>query len=55
MNTQIIAVRELSVQWNHVDGPMMRCTDGRLKWLSLRERFMHWVGIWSLPYIESRK
>jgi hypothetical protein len=40
-----------SVQWNHCDGPLMHLAGGRLHWLTLRERFMHWIGRWSLEDI----
>lgn len=33
-----------SVQWNHVDGPMLRCCDGSIHWLTLKERFLIWIG-----------
>jgi hypothetical protein len=44
----------IGVNWNHIDGPLMRLPDGQLKWLSLRERFMHWIGKWSLDDIARR-
>lgn len=47
-------ITEPTVQWNHVDGPMMRRRDGTLYWLRWRDRFMHWVGKWSLREIERR-
>jgi hypothetical protein len=47
-------ITEITVQWNHIDGPMMRRIDGSLKWLTLRERFMHWIGAWSLEQIARR-
>jgi hypothetical protein len=46
--------REITVQWNHIDGPMMRLPDGQLRWMTLRERFMHWIGRWSLEDIARR-
>lgn len=33
-----------SVQWNHVDGPMLRCCDGSIHWLTWKERFLIWIG-----------
>lgn len=45
---------EPSVVWKHVDGPMMVRRDHTLKWLTMRERFMHWIGAWSLLDIEAR-
>lgn len=43
-----------TVNWKHIDGPLMQRRDGTIKWLSLRERFMHWIGVWSLEDIERR-
>jgi hypothetical protein len=42
------------VQWNHIDGPMMVRGNHTLKWLTWRERFMHWIGRWSLEDIARR-
>jgi hypothetical protein len=42
------------VQWDHIDGPLMRRAGGTLKWLTWRERFMHWIGAWSLEDISKR-
>jgi hypothetical protein len=33
---------------------MMRLPNGQLRWLTLRERFMHWLGRWSLEDIARR-
>jgi hypothetical protein len=44
----------IHVNWKHIDGPLMRLPDGQLKWLTLRERFMHWIGRWSLEDIARR-
>jgi len=46
--------RPVSVQWNHVDGPMMSLGNGQVKWLTWRERLMHWIGAWSLEDIARR-
>lgn len=45
---------EITVQWRHNDGPLMRRLDGSLKWLTWRERFMHSIGAWSLEDIARR-
>lgn len=42
------------VQWNHIDGPLLHRRDGTLKWLTWRERLMHWIGVWSLRDLERR-
>lgn len=44
----------IHMQWNHHDGPLMIRRDGRPKWLTLRERFMLWLGAWTLDQIEKR-
>lgn len=43
-----------SVTWDHIDGPMMTRGNHTLKWLTWRERFMHWIGCWSLEDIARR-
>jgi hypothetical protein len=45
----------MHVKWNHIDGPMMVRADGTIKWLSLRERFMHWIGACSLEDIAASR
>lgn len=47
-------ITEITMQWHHVDGPLMRRRDGSLKWLSRWERIMHAFGLWSLEHIEKR-
>ncbi len=42
------------VTWSHDDGPLLVRMDGTIKWLSWRERFMHWIGRWSLDDISRR-
>lgn len=32
------------IVWNHVDGPLLYCSNGRLHWLTWRERFRLFVG-----------
>jgi hypothetical protein len=33
------------IQWKHVDGPMLVCSDGQIHWLTWRERFLLWLGL----------
>ncbi|MGE5522364.1 MAG: hypothetical protein ACM3SS_01520 [Rhodospirillaceae bacterium] len=32
------------IQRNHIDGPLLYLRDGRLHWLTLKERFLLWIG-----------
>lgn len=34
-----------SVNWNHIDGPLMFHSDGGLHWLTRRERLALWLGL----------
>ena len=37
-----------SVQWNHIDGPLLHCSDGGYHWLTLFERIalrMQWTTV----------
>lgn len=55
MQHQIYPPKEKpTVNWRHRDGPMMQRRDGTVKWLTWKERFMHWIGFWSLEDIEAR-
>jgi hypothetical protein len=32
-----------SINWNHIDGPLLYCSDGQLHWLTWRDRIrLHW-------------
>ena len=33
-----------TINWDHVDGPLLYCSNGLLHWLTLRERFRLFVG-----------
>lgn len=35
---------EPSIQWNHVDGPLLHLSTAGVVWLSFRERFLLWIG-----------
>lgn len=41
---KISPLRPSCIQWNHTDGPMVSYPDGSMRWLSLRERFLCWIG-----------
>lgn len=30
---------EPHINWKHIDGPLLHCSDGQLHWLTWRERF----------------
>lgn len=42
------------MQWDHIDGPMMVRSNGTIKWPTLYERFMLWIGAWTLRCVEQR-
>jgi hypothetical protein len=33
-----------SIQWDHIDGPLLCFRNGELHWLTWRERFWCWLG-----------
>jgi hypothetical protein len=33
------------INWHHVDGPMLVTVSGHIRWLTMRERFLCWIGI----------
>lgn len=33
-----------TIQWKHIDGPMLIMRSGELHWLTLGERFLCWIG-----------
>ena len=33
------------VNWNHIDGPLLYCSDGQLHWLTWRDRFRLFWGL----------
>ncbi len=39
---------EPHIKWDHIDGPLLYCTDGTIHWLTLLERLyfkMGWVTL----------
>lgn len=34
-----------SIQWTHIDGPLLHLRCGTLHWLTFRERFRVWLGL----------
>ena len=40
------------IKWNHIDGPMLRCSDGTLHWLTLFERLMFAVGAYTIESLD---
>jgi hypothetical protein len=33
------------INWKHIDGPLLYCTNHQLHWLTLWERFRCWIGL----------
>lgn len=46
--------RAPSVQWNHIDGPLLIRTDGTLHWLSWLERFALLLNLTDARRIEDK-
>jgi hypothetical protein len=42
------------VQWNHIDGPMLSCSDHQVHWLTWRERFALWLGLTTIAEIDAK-
>jgi hypothetical protein len=43
--------RPATINWKHIDGPLLHCTNGELHWLTWRERirlFFGWTDIHEL-------
>jgi hypothetical protein len=36
---------EPHIVWNHIDGPLLRCRNGSIHWLTWRERIRMWFGL----------
>jgi hypothetical protein len=34
-----------TINWKHIDGPLLYRTNGQLHWLTLWERFRCWLGL----------
>lgn len=43
------------ILWNHIDGPLLHFRNGELHWLTLRERFMCWLGRDNAATIEFKR
>lgn len=43
-----------SVQWNHVNGPLLNLVDGTIHWLTLLERFLLWTNNATLDEIQEK-
>lgn len=44
-----------SINWNHIDGPLLYYRDSQLHWLTLWERFRCWIGLDNAERIEARR
>lgn len=40
------------IKWTHVDGPMLRCSDGTIHFLTLFERLMFAVGAYTIDSLD---
>lgn len=39
------AGKKHSINWKHINGPLMYHSDGGIHWLTWRERFALWIGL----------
>lgn len=42
------------IQWNHIDGPLLTCTDGIVHWLTLLERMYLKIGIITIEDLDNK-
>lgn len=42
------------IKWNHIDGPLLCCSDGRPHWLTLLERLYLRAGIIDIEYLDKK-
>lgn len=40
------------IKWGHIDGPMLRCSDGNIHFLTLFERLMFSVGVYNITTLD---
>lgn len=43
-----------SIQWNHVDGPLLVCRDGTLHWLTMWERLALKAGCTTIDALDAK-
>lgn len=45
---------EPSINWKHVDGPMLICRDGTIHWLTIWERLQFRLGFIDIDYLDKK-
>lgn len=45
---------EPRIQYNHVDGPLLTCSDGTLHWLTMKERMWLHFGFTSVAALDDK-
>ena len=40
------------IQWDHIDGPLLHCTDGSIHWLTLLEKMYMRIGILTIEELD---
>lgn len=43
------------VQWNHVDGPLLICSDGTPHWLTFLERGLLFFGLTTVKKLDAKR
>ena len=42
------------IQWGHIDGPLLLCSDGTQHWLTTAEQLCLWLGLTTLVQLDSK-
>jgi len=51
---QYPADSEPHIEWNHIDGPLLYCRNGRIHWLTLLERLGLKLGFYSIEQLDNK-
>lgn len=45
---------EPEINWGHIDGPLLVCRNGALRWLTYRDRVRMWIGLDDIYSLERK-
>jgi hypothetical protein len=51
---QYPADSEPHIKWNHIDGPLLYCRNGRIHWLTLIERVWLKAGLTTIEKLDEK-
>ena len=43
-----------AIKWNHIDGPLLTCSDGTLHWLTVQERLWMKFGFTNIDQLNDK-